>query len=113
MGSIPLASLSYLPSLAREKVWSATAERHIEADPLSVSRDQLKAWSALNTAASPEEALRAFPNSENLRFPDLAVVKMKLMGLRGLAVCGYVASLFSICLLAMLCLKRHSEMGLT
>lgn len=88
-GSIPLASLDYLPKIATTKM---RASRPVEpvTDELSLARAHLRAWASVAVVANEEDFLNMFPHSENLTQPNLMLVNMKRARLSTFVLWGYV-----------------------
>jgi hypothetical protein len=105
-GSIPLASVEFLPHVAAANARSVRPIEASDQDPLTIARERAQALAAMNEVNTEEDFLRSFPNSENLTLPNLMLYKMRLLGLSGSAVFGYGVSVALVGLIGLMGLKR-------
>ncbi len=108
-GSIPLASIDFLPRLDAAKAQPVRPVDLREHDRASVARQEAQVRAALSTANTEEDFLRSLPNSENLTLPNLMLFKMKLLGLPASAEYGYCISVACLGLIGLMGLKRYGQ----
>jgi hypothetical protein len=111
-GSIPLASLDFLSQMRSEKESFSGPVAPLTADPVAVSRQEQMLFASMRGAASEQEFLRSFPNSENLILPDLILVKARVLGLPKSAWFAYLLACASTTLLGLIGIGKYSESGL-
>jgi hypothetical protein len=107
-GSIPLASIDFLPRVAAANALPARPVESADHDQVTVAREQAQAWAAANTAKTDEDFLRSFPNSENSVLPNLMLSKLKLLGLPSAVAYAYGVCAVFVGLVGLLGLKRYA-----
>jgi len=109
-GSIPLASIDFLPRMAVNARLVRPVES-VDHDQLTIAREGSQAWAAMSAAKSEEEFLQSFPNSENFMLPNIMLSKMKLLGLPASTVYAYGFSVVVLGLMGLAGLKRYAVPG--
>ena len=106
-GSIPLASINFLPRAAWSNTRSTETLELANRDQLTVAHEQSQVWAAVSTVTTEDEFLRSFPNPENLESANLMLTKMKLLGMPASAVYGYGICAVLIALFGLIGLRRN------
>jgi hypothetical protein len=102
-GSIPLASVDYW---CRSPVWKAP---NPEPEPgKTVAGVVPDAWAYADIADTEDQFMNLFPHPENLRLPELLVLKRRLMGLSAKAIQAYMLAVFVLIFTGAFGLKRYT-----
>ncbi len=107
-GSIPLASIDFVPRVARASAPSIRRSASTDRDQLTFEREQARAFAAMSTVNTEEDFLQSFPNSENLMLPNMMLFKMGLLGLPALTVYAYGSCIIVVGLMGLAGLKRYA-----
>ena len=110
-GSIPLASIDFLPRMEAANARSARPVELADHDPLTVARQEAQIRAAMSTAKTEEDFLQSFPNSENLMSPNLMLFKLKLLGLPAAVVYVYGVFVVLVGMMGLMGLKRYAAPG--
>jgi hypothetical protein len=107
-GSIPLASIDFLPRMEAVNARSARPVDLADHDQVTVARQEAQTWAAMSTAKTEGDFLRSFPNSENLTSPNLMLFKLKMLGIPSAAAYVYGVSVAFVGVLGLLGLKPYA-----
>jgi hypothetical protein len=107
-GSIPLASIDFLPRMEAANARSTRPVDLGDHDQVTVARQEAQTWAAMSTAKTEGDFLRSFPNSENLTSPNLMLFKLRMLGIPSAVAYVYGVSVALLGVLGLLGLKRYA-----